>query len=176
MGLWVSLLLLLLALLADFLANDKPYYMVYRGKTYWPIVHSYLESLGLAAWPEELQHVDFTQLPAERVLFPLSRIVPVALTCSALAEPSQAHWLGTDKLGRDVMAGIVHGARISLSIGFVSVGIAVLIGVSLGAIAGYFGGWIDLVISRVFELMLAIPTFFLIITIAATLRRTSSTP
>ena len=75
-----SLLLLLLALLADFLANDKPYYMVYRGKTYWPIVHSYLESLGLAAWPEE-QHVDFTQLPAERVLFPLSRIVPVALTC-----------------------------------------------------------------------------------------------
>jgi peptide/nickel transport system permease protein len=68
------------------------------------------------------------------------------------------------------MAGIIHGARISLSIGFVSVGIAVLIGVSLGAIAGYFGGWIDLVISRVFELMLAIPTLFLIITIAATLR------
>jgi peptide/nickel transport system permease protein len=170
-GLWVSLLLLLMALLADFLANDKPYYMVYRGKTYWPIVHSYLESLGLATWPEELRHVDFTQLPAERALFPpipyrstrINLLVP-------FAAPSRAHWLGTDKLGRDVMAGIIHGARISLSIGFVSVGIAVLIGVSLGATAGYFGGWIDLVISRVFELMLAIPTLFLIITIAATLR------
>jgi peptide/nickel transport system permease protein len=170
-GLWVSLLLLLMALLADFLANDTPYYMVYRGKTYWPIVHSYLESLGLAAWPEELQHVDFTQLPAERAIFPPIPYRPSRINLLVpFAEPSRAHWLGTDKLGRDVMAGIIHGARISLSIGFVAVGIAVLIGVSLGAIAGYFGGWIDLVISRVFELMLAIPTLFLIITIAATLR------
>jgi peptide/nickel transport system permease protein len=170
-GLWVSLLLLLMALLADFLANDKPYYMVYRGKTYWPIMHSYLESLGLVSWPEALQHVDFTQLPAERALFPPIPYRPSRINLLApFAEPSRAHWLGTDKLGRDVMAGIIHGARISLSIGFVSVGIAVLIGVSLGAIAGYFGGWIDLVISRVFELMLAIPTLFLIITIAATLR------
>jgi peptide/nickel transport system permease protein len=80
------------------------------------------------------------------------------------------HWLGTDKLGRDVMAGIIHGARISLSIGFVAVGIAVGIGLTLGSLAGYFGGWVDLVISRLFELMLAIPTFFLLITIAATLR------
>jgi peptide/nickel transport system permease protein len=68
------------------------------------------------------------------------------------------------------MAGIIHGARISLSIGFVAVGIAVGIGLTLGALAGYFGGWVDLVISRLFELMLAIPTFFLLITIAATLR------
>ena len=111
MGLWVSLLLLM-ALLADFLANDKPYYMVYRGKTYWPIVHSYLESLGLAAWPEELQHVDFTQLPAERVLFPPIPYRPSRINLlSPFAEPSQAHWLGTDKLGRDVMAGIVRGAH-----------------------------------------------------------------
>ena len=67
------------------------------------------------------------------------------------------------------MAGIIHGSRISLSIGFVSVGIALLIGVFLGALAGYFGSWVDLVISRVFELELAIPTFFLLITVAAVL-------
>jgi peptide/nickel transport system permease protein len=175
-GLCVSLLLLLMALLADFLANDKPYYMVYRGKTYWhsPCLPA---GLGLAAWPEELQHVDFTQLPAERVFFPPIPYRPGRINLLApFTEPSSAHWLGTDKLGRDVMAGIIHGARISLSIGFVSVGIAILIGVTLGAMAGYFGGWIDLLMSRLFELMLAIPTFFLIITIAATLRPNISTP
>jgi peptide/nickel transport system permease protein len=170
-GLWVSLVLLLMALLADFLANDKPYYLVYQGKTYFPILHGYLESLGLVSWPEELRHVDFTQLPVERALFPPVPYRPSRINLLApFTEPSRQHWLGTDKLGRDVMAGIIHGARISLSIGFVSVGIAVCIGITLGAMAGYFGGWVDLSISRLFELMLAIPTFFLIITIAATLK------
>ena len=63
-GLLISVFLILMALLADFLANDKPYFMVYNGKTYLPILQSYLDRLGLAAWPEELRHVDFTQLPA----------------------------------------------------------------------------------------------------------------
>jgi peptide/nickel transport system permease protein len=67
------------------------------------------------------------------------------------------------------MAGMIHGSRISLSIGFVAVGIAVVIGIVLGAIAGYFGSWVDLVISRLFEVMLSIPTFFLLITVAALL-------
>jgi peptide/nickel transport system permease protein len=169
-GLWVSILLLLMAIFADFLANDKPYYMVYRGKTFWPILHSYLDRLHVVSWPEELRHVDFTQLAAEQVLFPPIPYRPSRINLLVpFAEPSREHWLGTDKLGRDVMAGIIHGARISLSVGFVAVGIALMIGVALGAIAGYFGGWIDLIISRLFELMLAIPTFFLIITIAATL-------
>jgi peptide/nickel transport system permease protein len=169
-GLWVSLSLILLALGADLLANDKPYYMVYQGKTYWPLFRSYLVSAGLLSWPDELRHVDFTALPAERAIFPPVPYRPSHINLlEPFAEPSSQHWLGTDKLGRDVMAGIVHGARISLSIGFVAVGIAVCIGVTFGAMAGYFGGWIDLVISRLFELMLAIPTFFLIITIAATL-------
>jgi peptide/nickel transport system permease protein len=83
--------------------------------------------------------------------------------------PSAQHWLGTDRLGRDVMAGMIHGSRISLSIGFVAVGLAVVIGVILGAIAGYFGSWVDLAVSRLFEMMLAIPTFFLLITVAALL-------
>jgi peptide/nickel transport system permease protein len=169
-GLWVSGLLVLMALLADFLANDKPYYMVYQGKTYLPIVHHYLDTLGLASWPEALRQVDFTQIPTEKALFPPIPYRPGQIDLlNPFAEPSAEHWLGTDKLGRDIMAGIVHGGRISLSIGFVAVGIALCIGVTLGAMAGYFGGWLDLVISRVFELMLAIPTFFLIITVAATL-------
>src|SRR5919198_4205852 len=94
-GLWVSVLLVLMALLADFLANDKPYYMVYKGTTYLPIVHDYLDSLGLAAWPEELRHVDFTQLPAERVVFPPVPYRPSRINLLApFTEPSPEHWLG----------------------------------------------------------------------------------
>lgn len=171
LGLWIALGLMLMALLADVLANDTPYYMVYQGKTFFPLLHSALDSLGMVTLPAELRHVDFTQLPVERAIFPPVPYRPNRINLLVpFAEPSAMHWLGTDKLGRDVMAGVMHGARISLSIGFVAVGIALSIGVTLGAMAGYFGGWVDLVISRLFELMLAIPTFFLLITIAATLR------
>lgn len=167
-GLYAVMVMVAVAVGADFLANDKPYYLVYRGQTYFPILYSYLVDLGLAHWPSELVNVDFKALPAERAIFPPVPYRPnqIDLT-NPFAPPSAENWLGTDRLGRDLMAGIVHGARISLSIGFVAVGIAVVIGVFLGALAGFFGGWVDLVISRVFELMLAIPTFLLLITIAA---------
>jgi peptide/nickel transport system permease protein len=170
-GMYVVIALVTMALSADFLASNKPYYLVYKGRTYYPILYSYLVGLGLAQWPPELLNVDFKALPAERAIFP-----PVPYRANQIdlanpfAPPSADHWIGTDKLGRDVMAGIIHGARISLSIGFVAVSIAVVIGVFLGALAGFFGGWVDLLISRLFELMLAIPTFFLLITIAAFLR------
>jgi peptide/nickel transport system permease protein len=170
-GMYVVIALVTVALCADFLAGDKPYYLVYKGQTYVPILYSYLVGLGLAQWPPELLNVDFTSLPAERAIFPPIpyRANQIDLT-NPFAPPSGEHWIGTDKLGRDVMAGIIHGSRISLSIGFVAVGIAVVIGVFLGALAGFFGGWVDLLISRLFELMLAIPTFFLLITIAAFLK------
>jgi peptide/nickel transport system permease protein len=170
-GLYIVAVLVALALGADLLANDKPLYMVYTGQTQLPIFYSYLVDLGLAHWPPELLNADFKSLPVERVIFPPIPYRPnqIDLT-NPFAPPSGEHWLGTDKLGRDVMAGIVHGSRYSLSIGFVAVGIAAIIGVLLGALAGFFGGWVDLVISRLFELMLAIPTFFLLITIAAFLR------
>jgi len=171
LGLGIALLLGSIALLADVLANEMPYYLVYQGKTYFPLLQQGLHHLGIASFPVELRHVDYTQLAAERVMFPPIPYRPNRINLLVpFAEPSAAHWLGTDKLGRDVMAGIIHGVRISLSIGFVAVGIALSIGVTLGALAGYFGGWVDLFISRLFELMLAIPTFFLLITIAATLR------
>lgn len=170
-GLWIVGALILMALLADILASDTPYYLVYQGKTFFPLFQSALDSLGLVPLPAELRQVDYTQLPATQVLFPPIPYRPNRINLLVpFVEPSAAHWLGTDKLGRDVLAGIIHGARISLSIGFVAVGIAVCIGISLGAMAGYCGGWVDLIISRLFELMLAIPTFFLLITIAATIR------
>lgn len=81
--------------------------------------------------------------------------------------PSWEHWLGTDDVGSDVLCRLVHGSRISLSVGFVAVGISSIIGIFIGAILGYFGGKVDFVGMRIVEIMMAIPTFFLIITIVA---------
>ncbi len=81
--------------------------------------------------------------------------------------PTWLHWLGTDEVGRDVLARIIFGARASLSAGLVSVGIAVGLGVPLGLLAGYAGGWIDSIISRMVDAMLAIPFLILAITLAA---------
>jgi peptide/nickel transport system permease protein len=170
-GFYVVLLLALVALFADFLANDKPLFLSYKGRIHFPIVRGYLVDFGLAQWPPELLNVDYKRLDSEFAIFPP---VPYRQTnvdlFAPLEPPSEKHWFGTDKLGRDVMAGMIHGSRISLSIGFVAVGIAVIIGVALGALAGYFGAWVDIAISRLFEIMISIPTFFLLITVAAIFR------
>jgi len=84
-----------------------------------------------------------------------------------LAPPSWQHWCGTDQLGRDVLSRMIWGAGISLKVGFVATGIAVVIGALLGALAGYYGGWWDMVIMRLVDVMLCFPTFFLILAVIA---------
>jgi len=84
-----------------------------------------------------------------------------------LAEPSLSHPFGTDQLGRDVLARMIWGARISLKVGFVATGIAALIGIVLGAVAGYYGRWVDTAIMRFVDIMLCFPTFFLILAVIA---------
>ncbi len=87
-----------------------------------------------------------------------------------LEDPSRRHLLGTDQLGRDVLSRMIHGARVSLAVGFVSVGIATLIGMILGAVAGYNGGSTDAAIMRLVDLMLVFPSFFLLLAVLAFLR------
>jgi peptide/nickel transport system permease protein len=86
-----------------------------------------------------------------------------------LMPPGPGHWLGTDQLGRDILSRMIWGARISLKVGFVAVGIATIIGLLLGTLAGYFGGLTEALIMRAVDLMLCFPSFFLILTVIALL-------
>ncbi len=86
---------------------------------------------------------------------------------SILLAPSAQHWMGTDGLGRDVFSRMLYGARISLLVGFVAVGISTIIGIILGALAGFYRGWVDTFIMRLVDVMLSIPTFFLILAVIA---------
>jgi len=95
---------------------------------------------------------------------------PFELGAPRLLRPGEeGYLLGTDHLGRDVLAQIVYGARVSLVIGIVAASISLVVGVLIGSIAGYFGGWVDIVLSRLTDMFLIIPAFFLIIVVVATL-------
>ena len=87
----------------------------------------------------------------------------------ALLPPSSAHWLGTDQLGRDVLSRLMYGSRISLLIGFIAVGVAMLVGTTVGVLAGYFGGKVDAILMRVVDTMLAFPSIFLLLAVIAIL-------
>ena len=86
-----------------------------------------------------------------------------------LRPPSAQHWLGTDDFGRDILTRIIYGARISLQVGFVAVGLAGTIGIFLGLVSGYFGGWIDSVVMRCMDVLLAFPAILLAVVIMALL-------
>jgi len=87
-----------------------------------------------------------------------------------LKPPSLKHWFGTDDLGRDVLSRVIYGARISLLVGFVAAGIAVLIGTVIGLLAGFYGGWADNLLMRIVDIMFCFPAFFLILAVITFLR------
>jgi peptide/nickel transport system permease protein len=160
--------LIFCALFADLIANDRPYTMTHQEERYFPVFRGMLVDIGIASWQPALLNMDFKRDAGPGALFTPVPYRPNEVDLKRpLANPSSRHLLGTDKLGRDVLSGMIHGARISITIGVVAVGLATVIGVVLGAVAGFFGGGIDLTINRLFEIMMAIPTFFLIITISA---------
>ncbi|HYG74136.1 MAG TPA: ABC transporter permease [Planctomycetota bacterium] len=116
-------------------------------------------------YPRLAQELDRSK--GDYALFPPVGEDPITPTRDYLKKPSAQHPLGTDREGRDVLARMLHGARVSLSVGFVAETIAVLLGVFFGALAGYYRGWVDIAISRFIEIVICFPSFFLILTIVA---------
>jgi peptide/nickel transport system permease protein len=177
-ALYVVYFLFGIAILADVLANDKPLFAVYKGTIYFPVFKQYLADLGISRWSQDLVMADWNDLEKSgdvksAVWPPIKYSESDEDLANTLSPPTSAHLLGTDGIGRDVLAGMIHGSRIALSIGFVSMSFAIVIGVILGAFAGFYGGWVDNVISRLIEVVLTLPTFFLIITIVAMVQQGS---
>lgn len=165
-GLGLVLFLGVVALVAPYLANDVPLYVVVEGESY---VLPYLFE------PPELIRVDWKTWkpgPGEYVLRPPVPYSPYAqFLLERVQGPSPKHWLGTDDRGRDVLTRLIWGTRISMSIGFVAVGISIVVGAFFGALSGYYGGWIDIVIQRFIEIMMCFPSFFFLLAIIAFLPR-----
>jgi peptide/nickel transport system permease protein len=163
-GFYIVLFFFFLAFFAPLLASNRPLAARVEGKLHFPafVSESKLRVRGLTNWDSST--VEFKVMPP----VPYSpNESDFSLPGSPPYPPGKEHWLGTDDRGRDVLARMIWGSRVSLSVGFVAVGIATLIGIILGALAGYFGGWTDIIISRLIEVMINIPTFFLILTIIA---------
>lgn len=159
----VILLLLFVAVFESFLAGNKPIVLKYEGHYYFPVVFRYSEFFGT-----DFKELDKNLGPGDFAIFPPVRYSPTENDLnSILNPPSGEHPFGTDDRGRDVLARMIYGARISLSIGFIAVGISAVIGIMLGGIAGYYGGTTDFIVSRLFEVMMTFPVFFLILTILA---------
>lgn len=168
-GLGLIVLMGLVALAAPFLAGDVPIYLKKDGKSYvFPNLFTYSDLQA------ENLYANFDRWePAEGdvVLRPLVPYGPTKQNMRGRLEgPSREHWLGTDDRGRDVLSRMIWGARISMSVGFVAVGIAAFVGILLGALAGYYGGWTDATVLRVIEIVLVIPTFFLILAVMALIK------
>ena len=145
----VVFIFVFIALFADFIANEKPLVAKYQGSVYFPVLKEYAVDLGMSDWQKEFRNVSWKDLKYDWVVWPpvpyLPRNIDVSNTWVGPFDeqnvPSKRwkHWLGTDDLGHDVLAGMIHGTRIALLVGLVSMGIAALIGIFFGAIAGYYG-------------------------------------
>ncbi len=171
LGFAVIAITALIAVLAPLLANGVPVFMRYQDKVYFPVLTSLWPVKHLNLYPD-LKEADYRDLEKKGadVRYTLVPYSPNDYDLdSILLPPDSFHWLGTDEQGRDVLSRMIHGSRISLSVGLVAVSIYTLIGILLGAIAGFFGGRLDLLISRIIEIVICFPTFFLVLTLLAVL-------
>jgi microcin C transport system permease protein len=179
-SLWLFLVLFLVTLFAEFIANDKPLLVRFDGDFYTPVFNSYPETAFGGDFETEADYSDpfVVELIEEKgwlvmPLIPYSFDTPVTdLTVPAPSPPSLQNWLGTDDQARDVTARLIYGFRISVLFGFTLTVFASVIGVAAGAVQGYYGGWVDLVFQRFIEVWSSLPTLFLLIILASVVEPT----
>lgn len=170
-SLWLFSLLFVLSLFAELIANDKPLVMRYQGEFYFPVAVSYPETTFGGVFETEANYRDpFVRELIENDGWMLWPLIPYSyntinydLDVPAPAPPSAENWLGTDDQGRDVLARIIYGFRLSVLFGLILTIASSIIGIIVGAIQGYYGGWIDLAGQRFLEVWSSMPILFLII-------------
>jgi len=153
LAMWSLRFLFVLAFIgvfADFIANEKPIYCKIEGQHHFPVFKQYAVDLGLSQWPAQFFSQDWNNYPYEKKWMPLIPYSSKSIDRNNagmispfdeqnIASAKYRHWLGTDEIGRDVLAGMIKGTRTALLVGLVSMSIAAFIGLILGAVAGYFG-------------------------------------
>ena len=174
-ALWIFLVLFVLSLGAEFLANDRPLLVSFEGSFYFPVFKSYPETAFGGDFPTEADYRDsYVQKLIKAhgwMLWPPIRYsydtVNQGLNRPAPGPPTAENWLGTDDQGRDVAARLIYGFRISVLFGLVLTFASSLIGVAAGAIQGYYGGSIDIVGQRFIEIWQGLPVLFLLIILSS---------
>ncbi len=170
-SLWLFLAIFVVSLFAEFIANDRPILIAYDDAFYMPIFTAYPETAFGGEFPTEADYRDPTvqELIHKKgwTIWPLipfgARTINYDLPVPAPAPPSAVDWLGTDDQGRDVLARLIYGVRISILFGLTLTLFSSLIGIAAGAVQGYFGGAIDLVMQRVMELWSNLPQLYMLI-------------
>ncbi len=176
LSLKVFTVLLIVSFLAEFVANDKPLVLAYEGDLYWPVLVYYPETTFGGALDSEADYRDpevqaLVAAGAGWAVWP-----PVPYSYDTIdwqigqpvpTPPSARHWLGTDDVSRDVLARLIYGFRLSVLFGFALTAISSVIGVLVGAVQGFFGGWVDLVGQRLVEIWAGLPVLFLLIILSS---------
>ncbi|MEL6281545.1 MAG: ABC transporter permease [Pseudomonadota bacterium] len=174
---WIFLVLFVLSLFAEVIANDKPLVVSYDGSFLSPVFVSYPETRFGGDFETEADYTDpFVQeLIEEKGGWMIWPLVPwshdtINYEAATLpAPPSADNWLGTDDRGRDLLALIIYGFRISVTFGLIVTAVSTVVGVLAGAAQGYFGGWVDLFFQRIVEIWSSTPTLYVIMIISAVL-------
>jgi microcin C transport system permease protein len=173
-SLWIFLVLFGVTLFAEFIANDRPLLIRYDGGLYMPVFHSYPETIFGGVFPTEADYHDpeVKQLIEAKgwIVWPLIPYRYDTITSAPgpyPAAPSSQAWLGTDDQGRDVLARLIYGFRISVLFGLTLTVTSSLIGVAAGAAQGYFGGFVDLGFQRFIEVWSGLPVLYLLIILAS---------
>lgn len=174
-SLFIFLFLFVLTLFAELLANDKPLIVKYQGNWYFPIVKTYSDLTFGGDFPTPADYKDrYTVNEIEQHGWMLMPPIPFSfntvdydLDKPTPVSPSSVHWLGTDDEGRDIVARILYGLRLSVVFAFLLTFVSSVIGIAAGAIQGYFGGKIDIIFQRFVEIWEALPQLFILIIIAS---------
>ena len=174
---WIFLVIFIISLCAEIVANDKPYLVRFDGDFFFPALISYPETAFGGDFPTETDYTDpFVQELIEKngwIAWPMVPFsydtIDLELGQTAPSPPDTRHWLGTDDQARDVFARLLYGFRLSVLFGLILTFLSSIVGIAAGAIQGFYGGWLDLLFQRFIEIWGSMPQLYILIIIASIL-------